>query len=89
MRMAWLMKNCFLLGGETRLAGELGSEVHLRSSIRLESTKTKNKTLSDMSDREILPPCGTYQYYIKHYLQERLWQVVHRNNDLTTDKALL
>lgn len=39
LRMAWLMKNCFLLGGETRLAGELGREVHLRSSIRLESTK--------------------------------------------------
>lgn len=42
-----------------------------------------------MSDREILPPCGTYQYYIKHFFQERLWQVLHRNNNLTTDKALL
>lgn len=34
LRIAWLMKNCFFLAGETRLAGELGSDFE-GSSIRL------------------------------------------------------
>lgn len=41
LRMAWLIKNCFFLVGDTRLAGELGREVHLRSSIRLGTQTTK------------------------------------------------
>lgn len=34
LRAAWMQK-CFFLAGDTRLAGEQGSEEHLRSSIRL------------------------------------------------------
>lgn len=36
------MKNCFFLVGDTRLAGELGREVHLPSSIRLGEIESKN-----------------------------------------------
>jgi hypothetical protein len=42
LRMAWLMKNCFFLVGDTRLAGELGREVHLRASIRLREIESNN-----------------------------------------------
>lgn len=42
LHMACLMKNCFFLVGDTHLAGELGREVHLPSSIRLGEIESKN-----------------------------------------------
>lgn len=42
LRMAWLIKNCFFLAGETRFAGELGRDEQ-RRSFRL-----KEKQKSDM-----------------------------------------
>lgn len=49
-RMAWLIKNCFLLVGDTRLAGELGREMHLRSSIRLWKQADKTVQLTSVHD---------------------------------------
>lgn len=45
LRMAWLIKNCFFLAGETRFAGELGRDEQ-RGSFRLPDKKVSDMWLA-------------------------------------------